>query len=498
MYRASSNAVALVDLRGTKCKPSSAQGTWFGLPPQESELFYYPTPLSTSLRNLSGFTAEADPQHRSRLFSHPKPYILHITTLHHTPAKARTPPQVARYTSSDTITRKSLYFLDDVGHPTPRRAVLRNIIDCPDRNVRGSVKIMDISASKSRDGWRDSIPISPSGRNPLMFFRPPPPFDTSKTTTSSSSRSASAHRSLKRHQSEGTMKVLYGEEARSSKKAKESVQAVFDLAVKTVEVASPVAGPSNPVQNPCDNPFLRVGRIKPINNTNVLSGIDPDLKAAAERDRARPSSSKVALGKQPQRPFPNSDEFKEASRPRSTGFVSSRRSFMPTIDPALLASVEVDRHNEREKEKEASKVRTKKRKIDRKSMSRLDPGLDSSDDIATDFEDDSPPSPNRRKKSRICLAPTTAPPEKLKPLTALPMPQLPPELHRNGYTEADKAILLGTRVKRRKSEESSSGLKQLTLAAFTTPVSSTSVRPSVESSRNTSSLKKVITNKKRR
>ncbi|KAK7693556.1 hypothetical protein QCA50_003125 [Cerrena zonata] len=79
--------LSVVDLRGTKCKPSSAQGTCFGLPPQDSEL-YHPTPLSTSLHNLSALAAKADPGHPSRLFSHPKPYILHITTLHHAATKA--------------------------------------------------------------------------------------------------------------------------------------------------------------------------------------------------------------------------------------------------------------------------------------------------------------------------------------------------------------------------------------------------------------------------
>ncbi|KAK7693554.1 hypothetical protein QCA50_003123 [Cerrena zonata] len=151
-----------------------------------------------------------------------------------------------------------------------------------------------------------------------------------------------------------------------------------------------------------------------------------------------------------------------------------------------------------EKDKaKASKVRTKKnRKIVRKSDARPDSDLSSSDDATIHSDDDSPPSPRRQKKSKIRLAPITAPPEKLKPLTALPMPPLPPELRKDLKidTEAHKAILLGTKGKRRKSEESSSGLKQLTLAAFTTPSSSSSGRLSLGSSGNTSSTKKASTN----
>lgn len=79
----------LVDLRGTMCKPSSVQTTTFG-PPPESELFH-PTQLPIALRKLSSLSAKANAQARPTLFSHSKPYILYIPTLHHTSSKSRDP-----------------------------------------------------------------------------------------------------------------------------------------------------------------------------------------------------------------------------------------------------------------------------------------------------------------------------------------------------------------------------------------------------------------------
>lgn len=351
-------------------------------------------------------------------------------------------------------------------------------------------------ATRKSSNLTDSLPPSSSNQHPLMLFRSPPPYDTNLSSSFSTTRSPSSRRSLKRYHSEEATKKLYGEQARSSKRARESVQSVMNLVGKKVGTVTPAAGPSNPARNVRDNPFLR--RSLPISGATMHSGIDPDLLASAERDRiATRSLSKVASGKQPQRPFPSGDGFKEPPRPRYTSSASSRPSVTPSIDPALLASVEADRRKETEKKRKKYKVQMKSTKKSNGPSSHSNSDLSSSSDDGPECKDELSASPSGRKKSKIRLAPTTAPPEKLKPLTALPIPQLPPELHRKGYTEAEKAILLGTKAKRRRSDEPANGLEQLTLAAFTKPASSTSGLLGI-GSRRLSSARRAVVDKKRR
>ncbi|KAK7693555.1 hypothetical protein QCA50_003124 [Cerrena zonata] len=69
-----------------------------------------------------------------------------------------------------------------------------------------------------------------------MLFRPPPPYDTSKSSTPPST--SSVRRSLKRHRSESAMKTLFGNDARNTKKARESVESVMNLVGKKAEIAA--------------------------------------------------------------------------------------------------------------------------------------------------------------------------------------------------------------------------------------------------------------------
>ena len=132
-----------------------------------------------------------------------------------------------------------------------------------------------------------------------------------------------------------------------------------------------------------------------MHSANVHSGIDPDLLATAERDRIGPvlskslsKPSKVALGKQPQRSFPTGDGFKEPTRPRSnTGSISSRATFMPSIDPDLLASVEADRRREEKGKEKSVKVKAKRKRKPPKRSSSPTSDLSESDEDMTDSTD---------------------------------------------------------------------------------------------------------------
>lgn len=81
------------DLRGTRCTPKSYARSHFR--PNTNVKLFRPTPLLDTLATLSRLSIPHD-THTPTLWSHPKPFYLHVTSLNHKPAPTHRIPSTIR------------------------------------------------------------------------------------------------------------------------------------------------------------------------------------------------------------------------------------------------------------------------------------------------------------------------------------------------------------------------------------------------------------------
>ncbi|CAL1704766.1 unnamed protein product [Somion occarium] len=505
--------LSVADLRGTRCRPSTVSSSPFR--PSGGQDLFHPTPLTDSLIALTSHSSQRAPGLSSSLFSHPDPYFLRLSTLHHRPPARSTPYRGLRMSLGSLSTFSPLPLSgidtisdidDDEYHYDPAGVV-------GDRHsLTEDSKMQDVVAAEESRGHNARralaafyAPLPPTSKaclitynsksahaaassseasrsriappHPLMLFRSPPPYSLIQNSSSEDPGTIAVSRSMKRPRTEDALHVLHGDKARQSNKAKEGIQAVWDLVNKKPTAETSGHHGHSRVAEVRNNPFARKSQLQ--SRASFPFDIDPDLLATAERDRAKTYGSRMsgAMKRSPKKPSAASasadGEGKKATTKlnRKPTLAAARppSCALPSLDPDLLASVQADRQKDmelqRQKEEKARNRTSRKRKRSKKKdLSYSDSDSGHSDSDEGEFND-IPSSPNLPKGTNIRIPKETGPPPKMKPLTAHPIPYLPPDLRPKGYTEADKAKLLGIKLKRRKSE-GSDGLRQMTLSHF--------------------------------
>ncbi|KAL4251711.1 hypothetical protein ABKN59_004523 [Abortiporus biennis] len=336
--------LSVVDLRGTPCIPCSKTCLPFRAS-NKVELFS-PTPLLRALSNLNKCLHATDDAKPS-LFSHPEPFFLHVPRLHHKagmPATRNTgvksepafvtksrpqfgdnftvvpsrPKANAKTTLSRSVEIDTLGIAaEESSLESARRAVAAFYAPLP---TTAHLRRHSSDMLSARDPQLYASDKKERLPDPWMLYRAPPPWATLFDSVHAAQETRQSARStLKRARSSVDLAV-HGSEARNTKKARDSIQAVMGLVGKRMNQAD-----DSQKQPPGQQAFCQTkvaGSSNPFARNNGMSSMDPDLTRSHKPPRNVPMVHKTCLdplllASDPIQPVPTtkkSNKTKKSSR----------------------------------------------------------------------------------------------------------------------------------------------------------------------------------------